>query len=119
MKFITTKTHGLLDYPSGLLFMISPWIFGFADGGAAQWIPVVIGAMILGMSFFTRYELGIVRLVPMHIHLALDMITGLFLAASPWIFQFADQVFWPHVILGLSEAGAGLFTYEVPSEPVR
>jgi hypothetical protein len=35
MRFISTKTHGVLDYLMGLFLILSPWIFGFANGGAA------------------------------------------------------------------------------------
>lgn len=119
MKFITTKMHGLLDYPTGLFLISSPWIFGFADATMAQWIPVAIGVMALVTAFFTRYELGFVWIVPMSVHLTLDVFSGLFLAASPWLFQFADRVFWPHVILGLFEAGTGLFTDNVPREGIH
>lgn len=116
MKFIDTKTHGVLDYLSALLFIISPWIFGFATGGPAQWIPIIVGVMIIGMSVFTSYELGAVHLIPMRSHLAIDIVTGIFLALSPWLFGFADKVLWPHVIFGILEFGAGSFTSNIPKK---
>lgn len=114
MRFITTKVHGMMDYLSGLLLMASPWLFGFADGGAAQWIPVVVGATILLMSLFTDYELSIAKRIPMSGHLAMDVLGGLFLIVSPWLFGFAEYVYLPHVILGVAEVGAGMFTHQVP-----
>lgn len=114
MKFISTKTHGVLDYLSGILLIIAPWILGFATGGPAQWIPVIVGVMIIGLSIFTSYELGAVRMIPMRTHLTIDVLTGIFLAVSPWLFGFAETVFWPHLILGLMEMGAGIFTKVVP-----
>ena len=39
---------------------------------------------------------------------------GVLLAASPWLFGFADRVYWPHLILGLAEIGAGLMTRTTP-----
>jgi hypothetical protein len=48
-------------------------------------------------------------------HLALDLIAGIFLAVSPWLFGFSDYVYLPHLILGLLEIGAALFTQTVPS----
>jgi hypothetical protein len=110
MKFISTKFHGVLDYMSGLLLIASPWLLNFDNGGAAQWVPVAVGAMIILMSIFTDYEAGLVKSLSMSTHLTMDVITGLFLAASPWIFGFADQVYLPHLILGIMEMGAGLFT---------
>jgi hypothetical protein len=46
----------------------------------------------------------------MKAHLALDVLSGIVLAASPWLFDFADRVYLPHLILGLIEIGAGLMT---------
>jgi hypothetical protein len=36
-------------------------------------------------------------------HLGLDTCSGILLAASPWIFGFHEQVFLPHLILGITE----------------
>jgi hypothetical protein len=115
MRFISTRTHGVLDYAVGLLLILLPYLLGFADGTAAQWIPQVLGAGAILYAVFTDYELGLVRAMPMRVHLFLDIASGLLLAASPWIFGFADRVFWPHLILGLFEIGAGLTTRTVPA----
>ena len=114
MRFISTRIHGVLDYLSGLLILASPWIFGFATGGAAQWVPVIVGAMILLMSIMTNYEAGMVKAIPMPAHLTMDVLAGVVLAASPWIFDFDELVYLPHVIFGVLEIGAGLFTERVP-----
>jgi hypothetical protein len=115
LRFIPTRTHGVLDYLMGALLIIAPYILGFADGTAAQWIPQILGAAMIGASLMTDYELGAVRVIPMPVHLYLDIASGALLAVSPWLFGFADRVFWPHLILGLLEIGAGLMTRTVPS----
>ena len=46
----------------------------------------------------------------MPMHLTLDVVSGIVMAASPWIFNFADRVYLPHVIFGVFEIGAGLLT---------
>jgi hypothetical protein len=66
------------------------------------------------MSVLTDYELSLARVIPMPVHLAADAGGGLLLAASPWLFGFADRVTWPHVILGLLEVGAALMTRTSP-----
>jgi len=114
MRFIPTRVHGMLDYASGLLLIVAPYLFGFADGTAAQYLPQAIGAGILLISLVTDYELSLAKLVPMPVHLGVDVAGGLLLAASPWLFGFADRVYWPHLILGLAEIGAGLMTRTVP-----
>lgn len=114
MRVITTRTHGIIDYLFGLFLIAAPYLLGFADGSAAQWVPQLVGAAILGASLLTNYEYGALRLIPMPVHLALDIGTGILLAASPWLFGFADRVMWPHLILGLMEIGVALMTRAVP-----
>jgi len=110
MKIISTKVHAVMDYLSGVFFIASPWIFGFNDVSVATWIPIIIGATTLVMSLFTDYEGGVVRSIHMSVHLIVDVISGVFTAVSPWLFGFADEVYLPHVILGIFAIGAGLLT---------
>jgi hypothetical protein len=114
LRFIPTRTHGVLDYLMGALLIVAPYLLGFADGSAAQWVPQILGAGAIVYSLLTDYELGAVRVIPMPVHLLLDIGSGVLLAASPWLFGFADRVLWPHVILGVLEIGAGMMTRTVP-----
>ena len=106
--------HGVLDYVVGILLIAAPWLFNFDDGTAAQWVPVVLGIIVLLMSLATDYEMGAMKMIPMSAHLTMDVIAGIFLAASPWLFGFADRVYLPHLIVGLFSIGAGLFTESTP-----
>ena len=115
MRFIPTRTHGVIDYLMGALLILAPYLLGFADGTAAQWIPQGVGAALIGASLLTDYELGVVRVIPMPVHLFLDVAAGALLAVSPWLFGFADRVAWPHLILGLLEIGMGLTTSTTPA----
>lgn len=110
MRFISTRTHGIVDYLMGILLIVAPFILGFATGGAAQWVPIIIGVAMIGMALMTQYEVAVVRLIPMPAHLTVDFIAGAVLAASPWLFGFADIVFWPHLILGVIEMGTSVTT---------
>ncbi len=57
------------------------------------WIPTILGARAIVHSLLTDYELGVVRRIPMPIHLLLDVLSGLvLLAVSAWIFGFANEV---------------------------
>jgi hypothetical protein len=114
MRTIPTRTHGYLDYLIGILLIAAPWVLDFADGGPEQWIPIILGAGLIVYSLLTDYELGAMRVIPMPVHLILDIASGVFLAASPWLFGFADDVWAPHLIVGLLEIGAGLMTKRVP-----
>ncbi|CAO4153216.1 SPW repeat domain-containing protein [Methylorubrum extorquens] len=114
MRIIPTRLHGVLDYAMGALLIVAPYLLGFADGTAAQYVPQALGLATLLMSLVTDYELSIAKLVPMPIHLGVDIASGLLLAVSPWLFGFADRVFWPHLILGIAEVGAALMTQTRP-----
>jgi hypothetical protein len=114
MRFLPTKIHGVLDYMTGLLLIASPWLLDFADDGPATWIPVILGISAILYSLFTNYELGMVKTLSMPTHLWLDTLSGIFLAASPWIFGFSDRVYLPHLILGIFEVVASLVTQTTP-----
>ena len=107
---IPTRGHGIIDYIVGVLLVLAPFVLGFADGTAAQWVPIVLGIGALLYSLLTDYEVGMVRAIPMPVHLGLDVASGLLLAASPWLFGFADRVWVPHVVVGVMEIVIPLVT---------
>lgn len=115
MRFIPTKVHGIMDYLMGLVLIASPWIFNFHRGGAETYVPVILGAGVILYSILTNYEMGVVKKLSMPAHLGMDLIGGIFLAISPWLFGFADYVYLPHLIFGILEIGASLMTVKVPS----
>ncbi|GAB4515178.1 MAG: SPW repeat protein [Anaerolineae bacterium] len=114
MRFIPAYVHGILDYLGGALLLLAPNIFGFADyGGAAVWVPRVLGVAILGMALMTRYRVGLVRVIPMQTHLLVDYVASIFLAVSPFLFGFSDadgNVWLPHVVAGIGIFLLTLFT---------
>lgn len=115
MRFLSTRAHGYLDYLIGVLLIAAPWVLGFSRGGAETWIPVILGAGAIVYSLLTDYELGALRTISMPVHLALDGLSGVLLAASPWLFGFDEYVWAPHLIVGLLEVGAALVTKTTPA----
>jgi len=107
---IDTKTHGLIDYLTGALLILAPYLFGFATGGIEQWLPQLLGATTIVMSLMTRYELSVAKIIPLKTHLAVDMASGALLAASPWLLGFADVIWWPHLLVGLMEIVVPMMT---------
>jgi hypothetical protein len=117
MRFIPTSIHGIIDFVVGALLIAAPWLFGFDRGGAETWIPVILGVSAIGYSLCTQYEYGVYPVISMPTHLTLDAGSGILLAASPWLFGFADYVWAPHLIVGLFEIGAAATT--VPTAGVE
>ena len=107
---ISVKTHAIIDYVVGVLLVLAPFILGFAEGGAAMWVPILLGLSIIVYSLLTRYQLSVAKVIPLKAHLALDAIGGLVLLVSPWLFGFAELIWWPHVLVGLAELGVVAMT---------
>ncbi len=114
-SIIPTRVHGVLDYLVGLLLIAAPWIFGFADNRPAMAVPVILGTGTIVYSLLTNYELGILHLIPMSVHLWIDLIAGVFLIASPWLLGFANRIVWPHVTVGCLEIIIVLISATTPS----
>jgi hypothetical protein len=110
MRFINRKTHAVMDYVMGVLLIASPWILGFSDNATARWSAEAIGILMLFVSLVTNYEGGLVKALPMGAHLSMDVIAGIFLAVSPWLLGFNNDVYIPHLILGILEIGAAICT---------
>lgn len=110
MKIIDSKTHGYLDYIMGILLIMLPFLVDSGTQEPESIVLFVLGAAMLLLSLATNYELGAIRVIPMSVHLTMDVLSGILLAGSPWLFGFADRVFLPHLVLGLLEIGAGLMT---------
>jgi len=115
MRFIPTRIHGVIDYLVGIVLIAAPWLFSFSDDRAATLVPVILGIAIIVYSLVTDYELGVVHAIPMSAHLIIDIIGGLVLAVSPWVFGFSDTVWAPHLIVGILEIVIALVTQTIPS----
>jgi hypothetical protein len=114
MRIIPTRLHGVLDYLIGIILVIAPFVLHFEESTAATYVPVILGAAAIVYSLFTDYELGMFKALSMRAHLWLDLLSGVVLAASPWLFGFSDYVYLPHLVLGIVEILASLMTKKTP-----
>jgi hypothetical protein len=113
--FISTKVYGFLNYVLALTLMTSPWLFGFIHvGKASLFLPLIFGWLQLIMAIFSRHEFGFIKVFPVSMHCFIDVVGGSFLLASPWIYGYSDQVFWPQLILGSIVFLLGIFTETSP-----
>jgi len=114
MKIIPKFYHGVLDYLSGLLLLAGPNLLGFAEiGGVTAWIPRVVGLMILLQALVTDYELGVMKVVPIGMHLMVDYIVGAFLLMAPFVLGISARSTSATVLLlliGLLGLGAAYMT---------
>ena len=97
----------------GAALIAAPWIFQFSEHDAATIVSIVLGIGLIAYSLFTDYELGVWKVAPMAVHNLIDIAAGALLAASPWLFGFADEsanVWVPHLVVGLAAIFLGLTT---------
>jgi hypothetical protein len=92
MRFLATPFHGIVDYAAGMMLILAPWVLGFSDDTTAgTWLSVLAGFALMTLSAYTDYEGAIFRrVIRMPVHLGADVLLGLVLIATPWLFGFAD-----------------------------
>jgi SPW repeat len=119
MHIISTKLHAPVDYILGIILIAAPWILGYSEVTGAKWTSIIAGVIMIGSALMTNNELGLIRIVPMHVHLALDGLIGIVLLVAPWIFWYSDQdtnVWLPMIAIGLGEIAAAAMSDPWPQE---
>jgi hypothetical protein len=106
---IDATPHGVTDYTAGTtLLTVFPRLANVAGTESARQVRIA-GAIHAGYSTLTDYPLGIVKLIPYKVHLGLDAIGALALAATPFVtgqFRKGTRHWVPHVALCLFELSA-------------
>jgi hypothetical protein len=110
MRFLSTKIHGVLDYLSVLVFFLLPrWLEG--ESATTAMLFQVAGLMTLLSSLMTRYELGLLRALPMAAHLVLDFLIGATFLTCGFLLPNESQTTRNFLIgLGIFCIGAALMT---------
>jgi hypothetical protein len=103
---IDSTLHGVVDYTAGAtLTTVFPRLAGIEGTRSAGQIRTA-GAVHAGYSTLTKYPLGIVKILPFQVHLAIDAVGALALAATPFVtgqFKEGRSQWVSHVALCLFE----------------
>ena len=85
-RFITKNIHAYLDYPVALGLVVMPFIFGLgASNPMAIWLSVATGIAAFFLTVLTDHKLGLLRVLPYSVHLAVDFLVGLVFVVAPII----------------------------------
>jgi hypothetical protein len=99
---IDSTLHGVTDYQVGaLLTTVFPRLAGIEGTASARQIRTS-GAVHAGYSTMTDYPLGIVKVIPYKVHLALDFVGAVAIAATPFVtgqWKKGRRQWVPHVAL--------------------
>ncbi len=104
MKILSPTVHGFLDYLVVVAFAVAPTVVGLAGLPAA--ISYALAAVHLLLTLVTAFPLGAIKLVPLWLHGAIELIVSVALVALPWILKFAADTTARNFYLG---AGALIF----------
>ena len=113
IRVVPTSVHGAVDHVTGPLLTFAPEIFRLKEHRRASLPPRLVGGLSAVYSNLTDYELSPANVIPMPVHLALDGLSGAFLASSPWTLRTAKHGtrFWlPHLLAGTLEVALALTT---------
>ncbi len=106
MRLIPTTAHGVIDYVNAFTLLVAPKLWRLDEVPPAAATFYVFGGGLTATSLITDYELSVANVVPMRVHLALDVASGVALAASPFVLGFRQSGprYWlAHVAIGASE----------------
>lgn len=115
--FISTTAYGVINYLVAILLLSSLYTFDLMHvGGAAMFIPILMGAFLLYIAIFSDNKVGFIKVFPMQMSLVLGMFASFALLAGPFFYGFAldKGVFWPHVSIGAVLFLSTLFTKKSP-----
>src|SRR5690242_10034602 len=103
---VDSTLHGVVDYTAGAaLLTVFPRAAGIAGTRSARQVRTA-AAIHAGYSTMTDYPLGIVKLIPFRVHLALDALGAVALAALPFVsgqWKKGRKCWAPHVALAAFE----------------
>ncbi|MEW2912010.1 hypothetical protein [Leisingera sp. JC11] len=97
LRFVTRTIHAYLDYPVAIALMGLPFLLGLGESTPlALWLSVATGIAAFVLTVLTDHHLGLIRVLPYKLHLAVDLIVGLAFLAAPFLLGFAglDAAFY-------------------------
>src|SRR3712207_4144725 len=110
---VDATLHGVVDYTAGTFLLTAfPKLAGIEGTRSARQVRIAAAAHA-GYSVFTKYPLGVVKVLPYQAHLALDALGTIALAATPFVtgqYKKGPEHWVPHVALCLFELGSLLMT---------
>lgn len=87
MKMINSRLHGYLDYAVVVGFLLAPSLLGLS--GLPAMIAYTLAIVHLLVTLLSAFSAGIVKIIPMKIHSAIEFIVSFALIALPWLLNFS------------------------------
>jgi len=107
---MSTRSNATLDFVVAFVLILAPWILGYSDHAVTP-VSRTLAAMLLFYSLCTKYEFGILRMIPLQVHLFLDLGMAGLLAAAPIHFAIWGLPGLLFMALGITMGVSALFTH--------
>ena len=112
---ISLKAHNIIDYVIAAALVLVPYLFGFSNINAARNVLGVLGVSLAVYSLMTDYQYSVAKIVPLGVHMVLDVALGIIVMLAPSVFGYSSDLtggqFGLHFVLGLGAIGLVAFTY--------
>ncbi|WP_120497388.1 hypothetical protein [Kiloniella sp. EL199] len=108
-RFVTKNIHAYLDYPVAISLIALPFVLNLGSSHpVAMWLSVVTGVAAFILTVLTDHHLGIIRVLPYKLHLAVDFAVGALFTLIPFILSFSgiDAIYyWANGLAVLTVVG--------------
>jgi hypothetical protein len=82
--------HGLLEYGAGVLLLAAPFLFSF-DSDSATALSIFAGLGVVALAASTAGSTGVAKVIPLGVHVLLDVVVVVFLVTAPFLFGFSGD----------------------------
>ena len=82
--------HGVFEYAVAILLIAAPFLFGF-DSDAATALSIVLGVATLVIAASTQSPTGLAKVIPIPIHVVLDLAAAGLMIGAPFLFGFSGE----------------------------
>lgn len=104
-RFVTKTIHAYLDYPVALSLMVAPFMLGLGSSNSmALWLAVGTGVAAFVLTLLTDHKLGVFRVLPYSVHLAVDAVVGIVFLLAPIVLGFSGLDAWYYFANGAAVA---------------
>ncbi len=94
-RFVTKTIHAFLDYPVAISLMAAPFVLQLGSSHPlALWLAVSTGVAAFILTLFTDHMLGVFRVLPYSLHLAVDALVGVVFLLAPSALGFTGLDAW-------------------------
>jgi len=90
IRFISKDLHAYLDYPVALGLIAMPFILGLGQSAPLAFLlSLATGIAAFALTVLTDHHLGLFRVLPYKLHLAVDGAVGALFLAAPFLLGFS------------------------------